>query len=90
MPRARKKENQGLPARWRFVHGAYYYEVPRGLESLWDGKKKFRLGGSLSMTFEPRSPPMLRAWNTLEPCCRTQTIEPPIASTVARRKLFNP
>lgn len=47
MPRERKKENQGLPRRWRHVHGAYYYQVPPGLEAAWDGKKTFRLGATL-------------------------------------------
>lgn len=47
-PRKRNKENQGLPKRWRFTHGAYYYQVPPGFEHLWDGKKQFRLGKSLS------------------------------------------
>lgn len=47
MPRARKKENQGLPTGWTLHHGAYYYMVPRGLEHMWDGKRKFRLGSSL-------------------------------------------
>jgi hypothetical protein len=47
MPRARNHENRGLPARWRKTHGAYYYQVPPGLEELWDGKKQFRLGKSL-------------------------------------------
>jgi integrase len=47
MPRPRKPENRGLPARWRKFHGAYYYQVPLGLEALWDGKKQFRLGSSL-------------------------------------------
>ena len=47
MPRARNKENRGLPARWRLVHGAYYYAVPPGLEDKWDGKKLFRLGKQL-------------------------------------------
>jgi integrase len=47
MPRKRNKENAGLPARWKTEHGAYYYQVPTGLEDRWDGKKKFRLGGSL-------------------------------------------
>lgn len=32
------------PARWKFQHGAWYYRVPPGLESQWDGKKWFRLG----------------------------------------------
>jgi hypothetical protein len=47
MPRARKKENQGLPARWTLHHGAYYFQVPAGLEGAWDGKRKFRLGDNL-------------------------------------------
>lgn len=47
MPRARKPENQGLPKRWRHVHGAYYYQVPPGQEAAWDDKKTFRLGANL-------------------------------------------
>jgi integrase len=47
MPRKRNPENRGLPARWQFTHGAYYFLVPPGLESLWDGKKRYRLGGTL-------------------------------------------
>lgn len=47
MPRPRSAENRGLPARWRLVHGAYYFQVPPGLEDLWDGKKQFRLGKTL-------------------------------------------
>lgn len=47
MPRKRNKENAGLPARWQSTHGAYYYQVPPGLEARWDNKKKFRLGASL-------------------------------------------
>lgn len=47
MPRARKPENQGLPKRWRHVHGAYYYQVPPGQEGAWDGKQTFRLGTNL-------------------------------------------
>jgi integrase len=47
MARKRCKENIGLPARWRHYHGAYYYQVPRGLEGLWDGRKQYRLGKSL-------------------------------------------
>lgn len=47
MPRPRKKENLGLPKRWKLHHGAYYYLVPVGLEAAWDGKKKFRLGATL-------------------------------------------
>ncbi|THF64356.1 site-specific integrase [Pseudothauera rhizosphaerae] len=47
MPRRRNPENAGLPRRWQHTHGAYYYQVPPGLEALWDGKRKFRLGKSL-------------------------------------------
>jgi integrase len=46
-PRKRNIENTGLPKRWRLTHGAYYYQVPPGLETLWDGKKLFRLGKTL-------------------------------------------
>lgn len=47
MPRRRKPEHCGLPARWIHQHGAYYYRVPRGLEAQWDGKQMFRLGATL-------------------------------------------
>ena len=47
MPKPRNPENRGLPARWQLMHGAYYYQVPPGLEAAWDGKKKFRLGKTL-------------------------------------------
>lgn len=48
MPKKRLPENRGLPPRWQFTHGAYYYQVPAGLEPYWDGKKKFRLGKTLT------------------------------------------
>lgn len=51
MPRQRKFENKGLPARWRHYHGAYYFQVPPGLEPKWDGKKQFRLGSSLPQAY---------------------------------------
>jgi len=47
MPKPRKTENKGLPARWRFVRNAYYYQVPPGRESEWEGKKTYRLGRTL-------------------------------------------
>jgi integrase len=47
VPRDRNPENKPLPRRWRLVHGAYYYQVPTGLESAWDNKKTFRLGKTL-------------------------------------------
>lgn len=52
MPKPRSKENQGLPLRWRRIHGAYYYRVPPGLEALWDGKKQFRLGDKLNEAYK--------------------------------------
>jgi len=52
MPRKRNAENRGLPARWQFLHGAYYFQVPPGLEARWDGKKKFRLGGTLPEAYK--------------------------------------
>lgn len=52
MPVARKPENKGLPTRWRFTHGAYYYRVPPGNEGGWDGKKLFRLGARLPEAYK--------------------------------------
>jgi integrase len=56
MPKKRNPENQGLPSRWRCVHGAYYFQVPPGLEASWDGKKTFRLGKTL--------PEAYRTWSS--------------------------
>ena len=52
MLKNRKQENVGLPARWKFQHGAYYYRVPPGKEILWDGKQFFRLGDTLSKAYK--------------------------------------
>lgn len=49
--RKRRKENLGLPSRWCLKHGAYYYQVPPGLEAQWDAKKLFRLGATLSEAY---------------------------------------
>ena len=51
-PRKRNQENRGLPTRWRHRYGAYYYQVPPGLEMLWDGKKEFLLGRSLQHAYK--------------------------------------
>jgi len=48
MPRARNNENRGYPKSWRLRYDAYYYRVPKGQEHLWDFKKEFHLGRSLS------------------------------------------
>ncbi len=67
MVRKRNKENAGLPSRWRLAHGAYYYCVPPGMESAWDGKKLFRLGKSL--------PEAYREWTRrLESSQETKTV----------------
>ncbi len=52
MPRPRKAENKGLPARWQLTHGAYYFFVPPGLETLWDNKRRFRLGKTLPEAYK--------------------------------------
>lgn len=52
MPKPRNPENKGLPLRWRLTHGAYYYQVPPGLEPLWDGKKLYRLGSKLNEAYK--------------------------------------
>lgn len=44
MPKPRNPENKGLPQRWRFIHGAYYYAVPEEFKKSWDNKSLFRLG----------------------------------------------
>jgi len=49
--RKRNKENMGLPSRWRYYHGAYYYQVPPGEEILWEGKQQFRLGSALTEAY---------------------------------------
>lgn len=50
-PKKRNPENKGLPERWRYRRGAYYYRVPLGMESHWGGKKEFRLGKTLSEAY---------------------------------------
>lgn len=52
MPQKRKPENKGFPPRWRALHGAIYYRVPKGMESKWDGKSLFRLGKTASEAYK--------------------------------------
>lgn len=52
MPRARLKSNSGLPRRWRLKNGAYRYQVPRGQESQWDGRREFTLGKTLPEAYK--------------------------------------
>lgn len=51
MPQKRNPENKGFPPRWRALHGAIYYQVPKGLESKWGGKQLFRLGSTPSEAY---------------------------------------
>lgn len=51
MPPKRRPENAGLPKRWTFSDGAYYYIVPVALRHLWDGKSWFRLGKTLAEAY---------------------------------------
>lgn len=52
MPRKRRAENRGLPARWVFKHGAYYYLPLPGLRHLWGGKAWFPLGRTLPEAYK--------------------------------------
>ena len=52
MPKQRRKENRGLPKRWRYKCGAYRYLVPPGQEYRWDNKKEFTLGKTLPEAYE--------------------------------------
>jgi integrase len=49
---ARNSENKGLPARWQFKHGAYYFHVPPKLKAAWDNKTMFRLGTTLPEAYK--------------------------------------
>ena len=51
-PFSRKPENKPLPERWRRKHGAYYYRVPPGAETHWDGRTEFRLGRTLTEAYK--------------------------------------
>lgn len=52
MPPKRKPENRGLPSRWTFSDGAYYYIPPKNLRHLWEGKSWFRLGKTLAEAYQ--------------------------------------
>lgn len=52
MPRPRLKHNAGLPARWHYRHGAYFYRVPPAQRAAWDGKTWFLLGHSLPEAYK--------------------------------------
>ncbi len=47
-PKKRKPENRGLPKRWRYRFGTYYYMVPQDQREHWDGKWEFPLGRTLT------------------------------------------
>lgn len=47
----RSRQNLGLPARWRYRKGLYWYRVPVDVKHLWDNKTEFRLGVTLPEAF---------------------------------------
>lgn len=47
-PKARNRENKGLPKGWRLRRGLYLYRVPVAIREHWDNKSEFRLGTSLA------------------------------------------
>lgn len=47
-PKPRTSENAGLPRRWRFKHGAYYYRPKEHERAAFDGRSEFRLGATLA------------------------------------------
>ena len=52
MSNAKKVPKLKLPNRWCFLHNAFYYRVPKGEESKWDGKQTFRLGKTLTEAYK--------------------------------------
>lgn len=51
MPRKRNSGNMGCPPRSRWMNGAIRYQVPKGMESHWDGKRQFTLGYNIPEAF---------------------------------------
>lgn len=75
MSKRKNQEDTGLPKRWRYRCGAYQYRVPPGQESLWDGKKEFRLGKTLAeahRTFAARIQTYENAFTMSQLCDRYQ------------------
>ena len=93
MPRKRNKENRGLPERWRYTHNAYYYRVPTGEEPLWDGKRQFRLGKTLSeahKTFSERIAPFEEVRTMAQLCDRyAAEVVPDKAPATQRSNLYS-
>ena len=50
-PQKRRRDNLGLPKRWRHRYGTFYYRVPKGMEAYWDGKREFVLGHTLTEAY---------------------------------------
>lgn len=45
--RVDRRKSAGLPKRWRYRDGAYYYRVPTSASHLWGGKTEVKLGNTL-------------------------------------------
>lgn len=52
MPKKRRPENRGLPARWTFRFNAYYYRPRPGELQIWDNKHFFWLGKTLGEAYK--------------------------------------
>ena len=70
MARYRRPENRGLPSRWVFKHGAYFYRTTIHSRSNWEGKSFFRLGKTLPEAYREwatriESDPLVKTINDL-------------------------
>jgi integrase len=72
----RSAANRGLPERWQLHHGAYYYRVPTGKEAYWGGKKRFKLGRTLSEA--------QKVYEQRKRSEAAETAPPPRANTIAQ------
>jgi len=51
MPRQRNTENRGHPTGWRWKKNRWRYRVPPGQEALWDNKREYVLGRTLTEAY---------------------------------------
>lgn len=52
MVRKRLAKNKGLPTRCRWIGKYIYYDVPKGQERHWNGKKLFKVGKTVAEAFK--------------------------------------
>jgi integrase len=70
-PKKRRPENRGLPVRWQYHHGAYYYRVPPGQEADWGGRKRAFLGRTLAEAYQAMAEASQRAQRGSQGLLRT-------------------